>query len=173
MELLEEVEDDDLNIVESFDREILVPHSETPQSLVYADQKCRKVDEDMVDESGESEPISKDTRLYLLGGVAYRGERSPGKLGLAPSGTRVGDYICDVHGIEKAVVVRKEEGKVRVVGTAATAENQYIAREIRDKGGRRQKVFGTTHLDYSLDYINDESRLDLYVDIATAYQLIG
>jgi hypothetical protein len=36
---------------------------------------------------------------------------------------RVGDYICGVHGVEKVVVVQKEVEKVRVIGTAAAAEN--------------------------------------------------
>jgi hypothetical protein len=74
-----------------------------------------------------------------------------------------------VHGTQKAIVVRKEEGKVRVIGTGAAAENRYKAEASKEDDVNTGKRFGTTRL----TFINPENRLDLYVDIATAYQLMG
>ncbi|KAF4625838.1 hypothetical protein G7Y89_g12324 [Cudoniella acicularis] len=169
LNLLEEVEDEDLSIVESFDRDISVPQPETPHRLLYPERKCWKVDGDSSVVSGDSEPNSKNPRLFLLGGVGDHGEASPGKIGLAPSETRVGDYICLVHGTEKAIVVRKQEGGFRVIGTAAAAENRHKARAVKDRNAKRERVFGTTHL----NFIHSTERINIYVDIATAYQLMG
>jgi hypothetical protein len=169
LELLEDVEVEDLRIVESFDRDISIPKPQTPDCLLFADQHVRNFDEMQSDKFVEPEPTSTDPRLFLLGGVPDYGDGSSGKVGLAPHKSRVGDYICLVHGTQKAIVVRKEEGKVRVIGTGAAAENRYKAKASKEDNINTGKRFGTTNL----KFINSENRLDLYVDIATAYQLMG
>ena len=169
LELLEDAEEEDLKIVFSFDREIACPKARTPDCMLKADRDSKLVDVDNATPPGNSKPISKDPRLFLLGGVPDYGDSSAGKVGLAPADARVGDYVFLIHGIEKAVVVRKEEGRVRVVGTAAHAENRYVARAVKDGDLKREKTFGTT----DLEFINSEDRLDLFVDVATAYQLMN
>jgi hypothetical protein len=169
LELLEDVEDEDLKIVESFDRDISVSKPQTPDCLLMADRNCRNFEKMESKTTIDPEPASTNPRLFLLGGIPDAGESSSGKVGLAPSRTRVGDYICLIHGTQKAVVVRKEEGKVRVIGTAVAAENRHIARAAKNEDARREKIFGTA----KLKFIDSSSRLDLFVDIATAYQLMG
>jgi hypothetical protein len=96
----------------------LIPKNRTPDCLIYADRQCRERGPDennLFASPADSDPSSMHPRLFLLGGVPDWGDGSPRKLGLAPSGTRIGDYICTVHGIDKAIVVRKDEGMVRVM----------------------------------------------------------
>jgi hypothetical protein len=172
LEFLEEVEDEDLRIVESFDREISVPKPQTPHCLLNADRQCRDRRQQevvLIASPADSKSASTHPRLFLLGGVADWGDTSPGKLGLAPSETKVGDYICQAHGLEKAPVVRKEIGKVTVNGTAAAAESRFVARDVKEWGAKYVKMFRTTHV----KFIKSGNRLDLYVHIATAYRLMG
>lgn len=169
LELLEEVEDEDLKIVESFDRDISVPKPRTPDCLLEADRKCKNFDEMENNTFVNVEPTSTDPRIFLLGGVPDYGGASSGTVGLAPHKTRVGDYICLVEGTQKAIVVRKEKGKVNVIGTAAAAQNRHIACDVKKEELTPGKRFGTAEL----QFINSNDRLDLYVDIATAYQLMG
>lgn len=66
-------------------------------------------------------------------------------------------------------MVRQEEGRIRVVGTTACAENRYLARAVKDGGLKREKRFGTTNLKYK--HVDGTDRLDLFVDVAAVYQL--
>jgi hypothetical protein len=141
LELLEDVQDEDLKIVESFDRDISVSKPQTPGCLLMADPNCRNFEEIESKIAIDPEPTSTNPRLFLLGGVPDYGESSSGKVGLAPFRTRVGDYICLVHGTQKAVVVRKEEGKVRLIGTAVAAANRHITRAAKDEDAKREKIF--------------------------------
>ncbi|KAH8598385.1 heterokaryon incompatibility protein-domain-containing protein [Bisporella sp. PMI_857] len=169
LELLEDAEEEDLNIVFPFDREIVCPIPETPECIERVNRDCNLIDADNSALSADSKSISKDPSLFLLGGVFDYGDGSAGKVGLAPANARVGDYVFLIDGIEKAIVVREEAGRVRVVGTAASAENRYLAREVKEGGLKREKRFGTRSFKYKSIHRTD--RLDLFVDIATAYQL--
>jgi hypothetical protein len=95
------------------------------------------------------------------------GNETSGKMGLAPLGARVGDYICQIHGIEKAAVVRREHSNLRIVGTAVLAENAFRARKAKEVEGKPK--FGTSRV----TFIADGGGLDLFVDVATAYELMG
>ncbi|KAH8591242.1 hypothetical protein B0O99DRAFT_519834 [Bisporella sp. PMI_857] len=169
LELLEDAEEEDLNIIFSFNREIVCPISSMCDAMERVDHVSTLIDVDDSALPTNSKPMSKDPRLFLLGGVSDYGDDSAGKVGLAPANARVGDYVFLIDGIEKSVVVRQEEGQVRVIGTAASAESRYLAREIKDSGLKREKRFGTT----SFKWIRRYERLDLFVDVATAYQLIS
>ncbi len=168
LELLEDVEDEDMEIVTSFDREITVPKPRTPDCLEDAERNSKGYGENIA-QPPDSTPVSTDPRLYLLGGVPDYGDASAATVGLAPSEARVGDYILLIHGTAKVVVVRAEEGQVRLVGTAAAAENHFIARARKDEDLEKEKIFEPAEL----NFINSKDRLDLFVDIATAYQLLG
>jgi Heterokaryon incompatibility protein (HET) len=169
LERLEDAEESDLEIIKSFDREITVPKPRKPDPLVQAD----------IDSKGYGEPLpphvkaaSDAPRLYLLGGVSDYGNASSATVGLAPAAARVGDYVFYIHGSPKAVVVRHEEGRVILVGTAAAAENHRIARARKD-GDLEDEGTGEIFESVDLEIITQPDRLDLYVDIATVYQLMG
>jgi hypothetical protein len=97
LELLEDVQDEDLKIVESFDRDISVSKPQTPGCLLMADPNCRNFEEIESKIAIDPEPTSTNPRLFLLGGVPDHGESSSGKVGLAPFRTRVGDYPFSCH----------------------------------------------------------------------------
>ena len=119
LEILEDTEEGDLDIVLSFEKEIAYPKSVTPSCIRIVDQDCRPISK-LADidkaKTGNSKPVSKDPRLFLLDGVRDYSDNSPGKLGLAPANATVGDYVFLIHGIEKAVVVRKEEDRSGLLG---------------------------------------------------------
>ncbi|KAH7378538.1 hypothetical protein BKA64DRAFT_728220 [Cadophora sp. MPI-SDFR-AT-0126] len=168
LELLGDAEDEDLEIVASFEREITVPKPRTPDCLEDTAQNSKGYGENIA-QPPDSTSVSTDPRLYLLGGVRDHGDASAATVGLAPSEARVGDYILLIHGTAKVVVVRAEEGQVRLVGTAAAAENHFIGRARKDEDLEKEKIFEPA----DLEFINSADRLDLFLDIATAYQLLG
>jgi hypothetical protein len=62
-----------------------------------------------------------DPRLYILDNSVN--PKVTAKIGLAPPGAQVGDLICHLERSEKAVVVRKSQGKLEIIGTAVVAKH--------------------------------------------------
>jgi len=71
----------------------------------------------------------------------------------------------------EACVMRAEEGRFRLVGTAAGAENNHLVGA--RKKGNLVEGDGSIFEAVDLDSINSNHRLDLFVDIATAYRMKG
>ncbi|KIM99916.1 hypothetical protein OIDMADRAFT_166048 [Oidiodendron maius Zn] len=176
LELLEDITEKDLEIVFSFDREIICAKPYTPNCMLEADGMSMLTADQYAKlaEMGNPTPTTtlttiKGPRLFLLGGVRDLGSKSNGQLGLAPDNAAVGDYIFLIDGIEKAIIVRQVDGGVKVVGTGCLAENRFVARAATNGGMRKAKIFGTA----DIKYIDQRDRLDLFVDLATVYQLIS
>jgi hypothetical protein len=173
LQLLEDVEDDDLGKVSTFSRNVEWPASASEQSGKHGEVWSRSSKErnwnpgEVLESSPGDSPITTGPNLFLLGRVKDVGKETPGKMGLAPLGARIGDYICQIHGIEKAAVVRKERSRLRIVGTAVLAENAFYARKAKEVQGKSK--FGTS----TVTFLADGGGLDLFVDVATAYELMG
>ena len=176
LELLEDITEKDLEIVFSFDREIICAKPRTPDCMLEADRMSMLTVDQKAKLAEMGNPTSTTTsatikgpRLFLLGGVRDLGSKSNGQLGLAPDNAAVGDYIFLIDGIEKAIIVRQVDGGVKVVGTGGLAENRFVARAATNGGMRKAKMFGTA----DIKSIHKTNRLDLFVDLATVYQLIN
>ena len=83
-------------------------------------------------------------------------------------GARSTDYICRIHGIGQAAVVRfdKKEETLRVIGTAALPHPRYKSRAA--KGGSDGSKFETA----DFDFIPDTEMLELFMDAALAYEFL-
>lgn len=108
-----------------------------------------------------------EPRLFLLSGTKEIDPDSSGKMGIAPPEAQEGDYVCQVQGIAKALIIRKRTG-LRIIGTAGMAENKFLARARRDSALLGSK-FGIAQF----DSIHPDDRLDLFLDVATAYELLN
>jgi hypothetical protein len=174
LQLLEDVEDDDLGKVSTFSRVVHWPaivseNNGKPVGVWSRAPKERNwVPGEVLDTSGDGDlPVITGPNLFLLGGVKDVGKETSGKMGLAPLGARIGDYICQIHGVEKVAVVRREQSSLRIVGTAVLAENAFHARKAKEIEGKPK--FGTS----TVTFLADGGGLDLFVDVATAYELMG
>ena len=162
MEVLENVVEQDLTAVSGYDRTIAWEATKIPHSI--------SVREEIVafdTENFEKAPLLAEPRLFLLSGTKEIGPGSSGKMGIAPPEAQEGDYVCQVQGIEKALIIRKRIG-LRIVGTAVMAENKHLARAKRNSAVRGSK-FGIAQF----DSIHPDDRLDLFMDVATAYELLN
>jgi hypothetical protein len=79
------------------------------------------------------------------------------------------DYLCQIHGLEKAVVVRydPEAGLLGLVATAALAHNRNRARSPKGDLNSSAK-FETAHF----HFIPDTEDLELFMSVAMVYQLL-
>jgi hypothetical protein len=166
LQVLEDVDEDDLKKISTFDR-VISWHISLSSKGAW---NSRSSEGNWIPgavfecfDNGEL-PVPNGPNLFLLEGVKDIGKETSGKLGLVPPSARIGDYICQIHGIEKAVVVRRDGSTLRIVGTSVVAENARTAKEIGGTG-----KFGTS----KVTSLADEGGLDLFVDIATAYELLG
>jgi hypothetical protein len=174
LQLLEDVEDDDLGKVSTFSRTVCWPAAASEQSGKQGSVWSRALEEgnwnpgQVLEWSVDGDlPVPTGPNLFLLGGVKDIGKETSGKMGLAPLGARIGDYICQIHGIEKTAVLRREHSSLRIVGTAVLAENAFHARKAKEVEGKPK--FGTS----TVTFLADGGGLDLFVDVATAYELMG
>jgi hypothetical protein len=174
LETLERVETKDLEFVFGFDRDISWKAEQTPEAINLSlgiDEKY--LSSQSLDSSSESCP--KMPRLFLMGGtpLSYRPPyyvhpRYPGAVGLAPPAAQVGDYICQIHGLKEAVIVRRLQFSkyFAIIGTAGLAQNRSDARTARDHNAGR--IF--TEANFSrLDMIDD---FELLVDMPFSYSLL-
>jgi hypothetical protein len=173
LQLLEDVEDD-LGKVSTFSRAVCWPASASEHSGKPVGVWSRSSNErnwtagEVLESSWDGDlPVTTGPNLFLLGGVKNVGKETSGKMGLAPLGALIGDYICQIHGIEKAAVVRRENSSLRIVGTAVLAENSFHARKAEEAEGKPK--FGTA----AVTSLADRGGLDLFIDVATAYELMG
>lgn len=162
MEVLENVVEQDLAAVSGYDRTIAWEPTKIPRSISVREETVT-----LDTESFEKAPLLAEPRLFLLSGTKEIDTDSSGKMGIAPPEAQEGDYVCQVQGIAKALIVRKRTG-LRIVGTAVMAENKFLARARRDSVLLGSK-FGIARF----DSIHPDDRLDLFLDVATAYELLN
>jgi len=84
-------------------------------------------------------------------------------MGLLPPTAQVGDYIFQFHGLKKAIVVRRTENFLKIVGFAGLALN-------RDKGWAMRAFPKFSHADISC--LASSDTLGLLVDMSFSYSLI-
>ncbi|TAQ85358.1 hypothetical protein B7494_g6324 [Chlorociboria aeruginascens] len=168
LEALEEAEDFQLEAVSDFNHDISWNFAKRQHIIEDAEYRIPIPDSDSSATHNRTEmDSSTGPRLFLLGGgTSY--QFSSGKMGLVPPSARVGDFICRVNGIQKAVILRKANGVLKVVGTAIMAENSYKAREAKEKYRTIRPDFQTPEFE-----VLDTNKLSIYIDVAIAYQLLG
>lgn len=183
LEQLESLEEESLEMAESYhgtlcwdqtlptSKMIRVPanySSFTPKKTTASSQLSPELVE-LLSVSQEHFIRPNGQRLFLLAEVKRfaDGQTTPGCMGISPPGAREGDLICQIHGITRTVVVRKYKSYYRIIGTAVVSEDLQSARAMRDTQEKAlpfQKAM--------FDTVEAEDRLDLYFDVARAYQLL-
>jgi hypothetical protein len=168
LEMLEEAEQDDLRIVSSYDNDVIwsIPHTSHRISRLEDDVQ---IEADGIMEFDSGSPSSSPS-LFLLGGLDYAITNACGKMGLVSPKARVGDFICQIHGIKRAIVVRRDDLTMRVIGTGAMAQNHSKARAARDAVEQPKKEFDRAN--FAENHVGNADRLDLYLDVGLAYQLL-
>jgi len=162
MEVLVNIGEQSLKSISGYDRIIAWESIKTPLSISMREESVSANTPNAQEVAVVGEP-----RLFLLAGTKEVDPSSSGKMGLAPPEAQEGDYVCQIQGISKAVIVRKRVG-FRVVGTGVMAENKFLAR-VRKESAQVCSTFGTAEF----GTIHYEDKLDLFLDIATAYELLN
>jgi hypothetical protein len=176
LEMLEDLEEDDLAFISQVNREILRRVEEMPESLTKAERKAAPLGLDITpptekpqDFKGGKCPDSMGMpRLFLLGSVRPTIDYGsfPGAMGLVPPAAQVGDYICQVHSLKKAIVVRRTENLLEIVGTTGLALNCQ-----KGQATRTDKHFPKfSQADFSC--LTSGDTLDLLVDMPFSYSLM-
>jgi hypothetical protein len=131
---------------------------------------------------GRATPQSPDSyrngsRLFLL--QPRPADVAPSWMGLAPLGTQVGDFICHIAGIERAVIIRQSPSDshssvagqnhyiYQIIGCAGLARDTITARDVRGTNLLAHELFATGM--FSLP--NEVAHLNLYMDIRTAWDI--
>jgi hypothetical protein len=171
LEMIEELEPKDLDIVSSYYRELSWQVTQVPACIQHLEAQQADISLDEMSKSpnaGLSPQIPfEDPRLFLLGGSSNLSD-SCGKMGLAPAEARTGDYICLIHGIKRAVVLRKHNERLIIVGTAAMAANRWKAKRVIEEDDKSTSSFEAAEF----ESISSDDRVDLFMDVAMAYQLL-
>jgi hypothetical protein len=189
LEVLEEVEDDDLENITALHHDISWLPESIPESIRRIDQndlnshqtcrclECTYVPPVLPEDQGSNssgrsfphlEPAAAPTkqRLFLLGMNSHHLD-SPGRIGLAPSNARKGDYLVQIQGIARAVVLRRDDASMSIVGTAILAENSERARAAKETNMGRESIFASA--DFEVDEVD---KVEMFIDVAIAYQLL-
>jgi hypothetical protein len=173
LEVLEGIEDEDLETVASFDRETLrkAPRMANvkPDFKVLRDgfnwEELQTSLHNLV--NGRILPnISEDRRLFLLN-ISNRRHDSPGAMGLAPPKAQVGDYVLEVLGVERALVVREDGPDLTIVGTAVLAENKENGRATRKNRPDGGVKFEAPDFEFQ-----GGDAIEIVLDVAIAYYLL-
>ena len=175
LEVLEGIDDKELMAVVNFDPEMLWDIPET--STVVPDVKVFRGDvnwdegdmalDDCIATDGNPVPDSLvERRLFLLS-VRSNHLDSPGVMGLAPPNAQYGDYILQVQGITRALVIRMCGRVLTIVGTAVLAENHEKGRLTRETYAEKGIRFGTAEFAY-----READSVEIVLDVAVAYHLL-
>jgi hypothetical protein len=103
-------------------------------------------------------------------------DSAPSWMGLAPLGTQVGDFICHIAGIERAVIIRQSPSNssfsvadenictYQIIGCVGLARDTITARAVRGKNLLPHELFAA-----GLSTAPTKSELlNIYMDIHTA-----
>jgi hypothetical protein len=185
LEALEEVEDNHLEKITALHHDISWVPESIPESLLRIDQndlnsqqtcrclECTYVPPVLTEHQGVNSnertfplPPPAKQRLFLLGMNSHHLD-SPGRIGLAPSNARNGDYLVQIQGIARAVVLRRDDASMSIVGTAMLAENSEKARAAKETDMKRDSVFASGDFE-----VNEVDKVEMFIDVAIAYQLL-
>lgn len=173
IELLEEVGDEHLRMITSFHGDISwkqsIPIRRTLETAGKGPSPRRRQagsESDLHTNSYILRSPSTAQHLFLLE-LWGNGPDSPGRIGLAPPEARIGDLVLQIHGIERAVLVRNDNGLLRLVGTVVLAENRDRARAARRESAKRHLKFGAANF-----APGGPGTINLSLDVAIAYQLL-
>jgi hypothetical protein len=175
LEVLEEVDDNNLGSITALYHDISWVPESIPESIRRIDQNdlnsqqtCRCLE----CKYPHLEPAAPPTkqRLFLLGMNSHHFD-SPGRIGLAPSNARKGDYLVQIQGIARAVVLRKDgvglHTSMSIVGTTILAENSERARAAKETDLERDLGFASA--DFEVDEVD---KVEMFIDVTIAYQLL-
>lgn len=170
MEVLENVSEQSLKAIASYNRTIAWEPTSTQEEAIL--QHGRWSQYETINTKANL-TLQPEARLFLLSQTSEFGDCSSSKLGLAPPEAQEGDYICQIQGITKALIVRRaliDRKRVvfRIVGTAVMAENKSLAR-VRRKNIAHLSRFGIARF----DTIGWHEKLDVFIDIGTAFDLLS
>jgi hypothetical protein len=174
IEAMEKAGNEDLNMITSFNHDIsqkpIVVRSNLLAAGMVSESKAKrsgKAQNILQTSSAMVRPSSMQQRLFLLGLSRVHAD-SPGRMGLAPPNACVGDYVIQIHGVERALVLRNDNnGSTRLVGTAVLAENCERARATKEKRRKTSPTFGISNFAFRRD-----ETVELSMDAAVAYQLL-
>lgn len=196
LELLEGLDENDLKIVSTCDFDVSWLPENMPERMSdpYSDIGVNKPDPKDESVLRDSQPRSslnrlefipssraESARLFLLKNTIGKDPERvldksptisldlPGNMGLGPSVARVGDYLCEIVGIKRAVIIRGNKNKLSFIGTAGLAQQAPDARESRKKApGEESSPFGLPKFTFP----KPEDTVDLYIYVPLAYQLL-
>jgi len=175
LEQLEELRQNELNLVSSYARDVSWQLPKIPPSIEMMALETLNVEQTSLEgvhphdkQELVVETASLEPRLFLLTGIKNNLD-SAGNMGLAPPTASVGDFVCQIHSIERAVLVRKDNEMLRIVGTAALADNHHRVKVKKlDDSSTRPKFEAA-----EFESISSGDRVDLFMDVALAYQLLN
>ena len=114
-------------------------------------------------------PSPSQCRLFLLNSFRLQAAYAASWLGLAPSATREGDFICHLHQTDEAVVVRKDDNHYTLIGMAVVAKDRATTRKPDEDRGEAPR--------FAVPYTENRGTsggsdvIPLYMDLAMAYEL--
>jgi len=184
LEVLESAQEEDLEFVSGVSRDISWTTQERAEITRNVFQKESSLGLAIDEENHlnyellrpDSDMSSKIPRLFLMGGIRPLYVTDPGAIGLAPPIALVGDYVCQIHGLKKAVIVRPKMASApkrvkrgaksfEIIGTAGLAQNSAIARAAKDNAVPK-------FAEANFDYLKEEDTFELLVDMPFAYSLL-
>ena len=180
LRILEEAEDKDLEVIYTFPYEIsgitendwvpeTMKNSEPLFNSVVADYRMPQFPTDRHELSYQvAQSTPEAPRLFLMGEEAQPGAE-PKVLGLAPSLARIGDYVCQISGFQRAVILRRYLNSLRLVGTGAVAEKELDARI----SSKVESIAGQRFKGPALMPLFDKNIIMLHISAPTAYRLLG
>lgn len=170
LEELESVEDEDLEGIVAFNRDDLWKAPEItdvfPDTKIIVEGREAWKETKIPPSDGTAPDSPKEQRLILLDFPSSR-LNFPARMGLAPPEARVGDYILQIHGIQRAIIVRKTKTSLDIVGAAVLAEAQWRDRTRRMKKEVKETKFGKADFEFS-----DTDAIDVVLDAGIAYYLL-
>jgi hypothetical protein len=111
-------------------------------------------------------PSKPGPRLFLLdpGGLGFR--REAAVMGLAPSVAQPGDLLCHLYHSEKAIIARKYEDTVKLVGTGVLALGCDEARSAKRAGWKTQRFSMPVN-----DFLPEDAFI-ICIDLSTLFNWI-
>jgi hypothetical protein len=175
LEVLEHVGDAALEAIAPFDLETLWKGTEMaevePDVKVFDGKAYWGTEENRAQgEIPNLVNIPEGRQLFLLN-IRRREPGYPGGMGLGPPNTQVGDYILQMDGVQQALVVRRQAGRVKVVGMAILAEGTQDGRRLRAEDAEHGVMFGTPRFTFH-PHLRDAEEVEVVLDVAIMYHLL-
>lgn len=170
LEVLEQLDDSDLEPISNFDRIISYRLEDIPQSLHSTRfcAPCYPESQDLLtsDMRQSVTELNKEPRLFLLDTDRYGPSGQGAMIGLAPPAAQIGDFICHLYQMDRAVIMRKRGFEFQLVGTAVLAEDCATARRTKEGNLRKAARFGIPNDGQVLQI----DAVDLYMDFPSVFE---